>query len=81
MLIGSLWGGAVYGERTTKPLWLVFFAVAIAVEIIIALAFAISDPWPPKSSDLMFYLAAFLPVSFIFGLFSYGSARSARGGK
>ena len=78
MLIAALWGSAIYGESTTKPLWIIFVAPAFVVEIIIVLAFAIRDPWPPISSNLMFYAAAFLPASIMFGLLSYGSARRAR---
>jgi hypothetical protein len=78
MLIAALWGSAIYGESTTKPLWVIFVSPAIAVEFIIVLAFAIHDPWPPKSSNLMFYAAAYLPAAIMFGLLSYGSARRAR---
>ena len=79
MLIATLWGSAIYGESTSKPLWVIFVAPAITVELIIVLAFAIRDPWPLVGSNLIFYALAYLPASIMFGLLSYGSARRARG--
>ncbi|MCX5864393.1 MAG: hypothetical protein NTW42_04915 [Deltaproteobacteria bacterium] len=76
-LIASLWGGATYGESTTKPLWVVFVVVALAVEAIIILAFSIGGPWP-SNSDLVYFVLVFLPVAILFALSSYKAASRAR---
>lgn len=62
----SLWRSAVYGETTTKPLWVVFVVPALASFVILSL-------WSGahSSSDFIVVGGPYTMVSVVFGLFCY----------
>ena len=73
IFVVSLWRSAVYGETTSKPLWVVFVVPALASFVVLFL-------WSGahSSSDFIVVGGPFTMVSVVFGLFCYQVANKSR---